>query len=69
MEYKQGELDIIDIRENPKIIDWTNTCEHHILTEKFIEEFKDYLDWEYIAKYQNINEDLVFKYALINKLR
>jgi len=61
MEYKQGDLDITDMRKNPKIIDWSNTCKYHKLTEAEIEEFKQYIDWKNISKYQNLSEEFIKK--------
>ena len=45
---------------------WYEVSEHEGLTEDFIREFQDKVDWDCISKYQRLSEDFIreFKYSV-----
>ena len=43
------------------LINWTNVSSKD-LSETFIDEFANYLDWVYISKYKTLSEDFIMKY-------
>ena len=47
--------------------DWYEVSEHEGLTEDFIREFRDKVDWEGIIKMQHISKSLIEE-VIVNKL-
>lgn len=45
---------------------WSQICEHQELSEPFIEEFKDKVNWKVISYKQKLSKEMIHKYA--NKL-
>ena len=56
--------DYIYIANNAnKDVDWSTLCMHMQLSEEFIEDFQDKVDWGNISYYQdNISEDFIAKF-------
>jgi len=54
------EFDIDFIRKYKSRVDWTIISgPKYILTEAFIDEFKDYVDWQTICGFQNISNNFI----------
>lgn len=54
------EFDIDFIRKYKSRVDWTIISgPKYILTEAFIDEFKDYVDWQSICGFQNISNNFI----------
>ena len=47
--------------------DWWSICINYKLSEAFMKEFENYLNWEAISIYQEMNVDFIRKY--IHKLK
>ena len=43
-------------------VDWNRICVFEVLTESFIEKYKDYVDWGEISQYQKLSESFIEKY-------
>lgn len=43
---------LIRTSENPEGIDWFGLCQSFILPEDFVREYKDYVNWQAIDKWQ-----------------
>ena len=57
----------IDIEESKlSSFDWFDIACNHNLSEGFIREFKDKLDWEFVSEYQFLSEDFIREFQ--NKL-
>lgn len=62
-----GEINsAVNITDNTKIdvntTDWDEVSATPGLTEKFIEKYKDYVNWKYIASTQKMSEDFIIKH-------
>ena len=42
--------------------DWIYISKYQVLSEKFIEKYKDLVDWLYISRYQILSEEFIKKY-------
>lgn len=42
---------------------WTNICEHQDLSEEFIEEFAEKVDWKAVSYKQKLSKEMMHKYA------
>ncbi|KAI9141823.1 hypothetical protein BKA69DRAFT_1038147 [Paraphysoderma sedebokerense] len=50
-------------------LNWSLLSRHQILSESFIDEFRDYVDWDMISQYQPISEDFIRRHEhLVNWL-
>jgi hypothetical protein len=56
----------VHISNNPQIdvntTDWDELSATPGLTERFIEKYKDYVNWKYIASTQKMSEDFIIKH-------
>lgn len=42
---------------------WNSICEHQVLSEEFIEEFADKVDWKAVSFKQKLSKEMIHKYA------
>ena len=50
------------MREFKNEVNWSAICYCQELSEEFMGEMKDYVDWFWIGKYQNYGYDFAIKY-------
>lgn len=53
---------IRELRKNPNCLSgyyWSELCRNKILSEEFIREFKDYVNWYYVSSSQSLSENFI----------
>ena len=60
---KPTEAEILLYRQNPKEIVWSWVSSDFELSEDFIREFKDYVDWNNIFAYQKLSKEFIIEFA------
>jgi len=53
---------IKDIRNNPINRNWFYICQQCILSESFIREFENYVDWSDITLFQKLSEEFIIEF-------
>ena len=52
------------IRKNPKLIDWDKvSASGNLFSEQFIDEFKNYFNWNILMQYNHFSEQFIEKYT------